>query len=167
MTTHTETSLKSGFELLQTLSRLFHLVRFVKCWQFFPGDKFQKTVWKFRNWRKKVVFLRSHPPKNVKFGWVSRRRSAVTTKKCAKKRDARAKLLFCYCIPISFLPFSLTSPSPTLATERERHLTTGKCAERNKLDFRYPIWRSTIGQASCLIACTVVNWRSRSVAKSA
>ena len=38
-----------------------------------------------------------------------------------------------------------------LATERERHLTTGKRAERTKLDFQYPIWRSAIGQASCLI----------------
>ena len=30
-------------------------------------------------------------------------------------------------------------------------LTTGKCAERTKHDFRCPICRSTIGQASCLI----------------
>ena len=38
-----------------------------------------------------------------------------------------------------------------LATERERHLTTGKCAERTKLDFRCPICGSAIGQASCWI----------------
>ena len=38
-----------------------------------------------------------------------------------------------------------------LATEGERHLTTGKRAERTKLDFRCPICRSAIGQASCLI----------------
>ena len=38
-----------------------------------------------------------------------------------------------------------------LATERERHLTTGKRAERTKLDFRRPICRSAIGQASSLI----------------
>ena len=38
-----------------------------------------------------------------------------------------------------------------LATEGERHLTTGKRAERTKLDFRCPIGRSAIGQASCLI----------------
>ena len=35
-----------------------------------------------------------------------------------------------------------------LATRRERHLTTGKRAERTKLDFRCPICRSAIGQAS-------------------
>ena len=54
MATATETSLKSGFELLQTLSRLFHLVRFA-IWQFFPGDEFQKTVWKFRKGERKSL----------------------------------------------------------------------------------------------------------------
>ena len=38
-----------------------------------------------------------------------------------------------------------------LATERERHLTTGKPAEKTKLDFRCPICCSDIGQASCFI----------------
>ena len=33
-----------------------------------------------------------------------------------------------------------------LATERKRHLTTGKRAERTKLDFRCPICRSAIGE---------------------
>ena len=42
---------------------------------------------------------------------------------------------------------------PDLATERERHLTTRKRTERTKIDFRRPICRCTIGQASCLI-CT-------------
>ena len=35
-------------------------------------------------------------------------------KKCTKKRDARAKLLFCLSKPFAFLPFSLTSPSSLL-----------------------------------------------------
>ena len=38
-----------------------------------------------------------------------------------------------------------------LATEQERQLTTGKRAERTKHDFRCPICRSAIDQASCLI----------------
>ena len=38
----------------------------------------------------------------------------MTAKKCTKKRDARAKLLFCQSKPIAFLPFSLTSPSSLL-----------------------------------------------------
>ena len=39
---------------------------------------------------------------------------ATTAKKCTKKRDARAKLLFCQSKPIAFLPFSLPSPSSLL-----------------------------------------------------
>jgi len=39
----------------------------------------------------------------------------VTAKECTKKRDARAKLLFCQSKPIAFLPFSLTSPSSLLS----------------------------------------------------
>ena len=41
------------------------------------------------------------------------RKRYLTAKKYTKKRDARAKLLFCYSKPISFLTFSLPSqPSP-------------------------------------------------------
>ena len=40
-----------------------------------------------------------------------------------------------------------------LATERERQLTTGTRTERTERDFRCPICRSAIGQASCLV-CT-------------
>ena len=40
---------------------------------------------------------------------------ATTAKKCTKKRDARAKLLFCQSKPIGiFTPFSLPSPSSLL-----------------------------------------------------
>ena len=35
----------------------------------------------------------------------------VTAKKCTKKHDADAELLFCLPRPIAFLPFSLTSQS--------------------------------------------------------
>ena len=38
----------------------------------------------------------------------------MTAKKCTKKRDARAKLLFCQSKPIAFLPYFLTSPSSLL-----------------------------------------------------
>ena len=39
---------------------------------------------------------------------------AVTAKKCTKKRDARAKLLFANLNQLFFLPFLLTSPSSLL-----------------------------------------------------
>ena len=38
-----------------------------------------------------------------------------------------------------------------LATERERHFTTGKRAERTNLDFQCPICHSAISQASYLV----------------
>ena len=44
----------------------------------------------------------------------SRRSRAITPTKCTKKRDARAKLLFCQSKPIAFLQFSLASPSSLL-----------------------------------------------------
>ena len=60
--------------------------------------------------KKKIVVFCSRP-QDVTF---SRRSRAVTAKKCPKKRDARAKLLFCQSKPIALLPFSLTSPSSLL-----------------------------------------------------
>ena len=51
----------------------------------------------------------------ITWNWAfSRRIRGVTAKKCTKKRDARAKLLFCQSKLIAFLPFSLTSPSSLL-----------------------------------------------------
>ena len=57
------------------------------------------------------------------------------TKKVLKLNSADAK----------YVPLVLMAD---LATEQECHLTTRKQAERTKLDFRYPICRSAIGQAS-------------------
>ena len=67
---------------------------------------------------KKVVVLSSLPPQTYNYAF-SRRSRAVTAKNCTKKRDARTDLLFCQSKPISFLPFSLTSPWSllTLATD--------------------------------------------------
>ena len=59
--------------------------------------------------KSKVVVLCSRSPQYVKF-CISRGRShAVTAKKSTRKRDARAKMLFCQSKPIAVLPFSLTS----------------------------------------------------------
>ena len=38
---------------------------------------------------------------------------ATTANKCTKKRDARAKLLFCQSKPVAFLSFSFSLPSPS------------------------------------------------------
>ena len=53
----------------------------------------------------------------------SRRSRAVTAKKCTKKRGARTYLLFCQSKPISFLPFSLTSPSSLLTLGTDVSIT--------------------------------------------
>ena len=74
-----------------------------------------KDCIKVQQKEKKVVVLCSRPPQNVKSGvFTSYYSLPVTAKKCTKKRDARAKLLFCQSKPIAFLPFSLTSPSSLL-----------------------------------------------------
>ena len=62
---------------------------------------------KYLELNKKVAVWRSRPRQNVKNAF-SRRSRAVTAKKCIKKkRDPRAKLLFCQSKPIAFLPSSL------------------------------------------------------------
>ena len=79
--------LKSEFALLQTLSRLFHVVQFVQCWQFFlelsSKGLYQSSAKEKEN--RCLVFLSS------------------------TKRNARAKLSFWQYKPSAFLPFSLTS----------------------------------------------------------
>ena len=45
--------------------------------------------------KSKVVVLCSRPLQNVKLDRLSRRSRTTKAKKCTKKRDARAKLLFC------------------------------------------------------------------------
>ena len=52
-----------------------------------------------------LVFTSSR--KREIFKVFSRRSRAATAKKCIKKRDARAKSLFCQSNPTAFLPFSL------------------------------------------------------------
>ena len=56
--------LKSEFALLQTLSRLLHLVYFVKCWQMFL-ELNSKGLYQSSGKEKKVVVLCSRPRQNV------------------------------------------------------------------------------------------------------
>ena len=62
--------IKSEFALLQTLSRLFHLVYFVKCWQMFLQELNSKGLYQSSGKEKKVVVfnLCSHPRQNVNLG---------------------------------------------------------------------------------------------------
>jgi len=74
--------------------------------------------------KEEVVVLYSRRPQNVKL--FSRCSRAVTAKKCTKKRNARAKLLFGQSKPIDFLPFSLTSPSSLLKLSNVCRITPAK-----------------------------------------
>ena len=57
---------------------------------------------------------------------------AVMAKKCTKKRDAHAELLFCRSKPIAFLPFSLMSPLSLL--KLPIHVLMGQL---NKVHFHF------------------------------
>ena len=59
--------LKSEFAPLQTLSRLFHLVYFVKCWQMFL-ELNSEGLYQSSGKEKKVVVLCSRPRQNVNSG---------------------------------------------------------------------------------------------------
>ena len=65
MVTAAKTSLKKEAALLQTLSGLFCLVQFAKCWQFVLELKFKDCI-EVQEKKKKVIILCSHPPQNVK-----------------------------------------------------------------------------------------------------
>ena len=56
--------LKNVIALLQTFSRLFHLIQFVKCWRIFLESN-SKSLFKSSGKEKKVVVLCSCPTQNV------------------------------------------------------------------------------------------------------
>ena len=65
-----ESHLKREFALLQNLSRLFHLVYFVKCWQMFL-ELNSKGLYQSSGKEKKVVFLCSRLRQNVNLGTLT------------------------------------------------------------------------------------------------
>ena len=93
--------LKSEFEPLQTLSRLFYLVYFVKCfWSWILKDciKIQE---------KKRKLLSCVPVLHKT--WIqafSRCSRATTAKKCTKKAWCTCKVVVLLIKPVAFLPFS-------------------------------------------------------------
>ena len=87
--------LKSEFVLLQTLSHVSHLVQFVKCWQIFLELNSKEN-------ERRLVFASSTKREIRHFHVVVK-----VVQRRQKKREARAKLLFCKSKPITFLLFSL------------------------------------------------------------
>ena len=76
----------------------------------FSRDESERTVSKIRK-RKRKFLCCVHRVHKAGARNVSCYRRAMTATKCTKKRDARAKLLFCQSKPIAFLPVSFSSPS--------------------------------------------------------
>ena len=104
--------LKSEFALLQTLSRLFHLVYFVKYWQMFL-ELYSKGLYQSLGKEKEsccVVFSSSikREIRNFHVVVVQRRQRNVQTSVMHVQSCCFADLNLC------FLPFSLPSPSSLL-----------------------------------------------------
>ena len=100
--------------LLQTLSRLFHLIHFVKYWQFFlelnPKRLHQSSGTEIES---RLVFTSSKEREIGQFHVVVVQwRERSVQKKC----DARAKLLCYQSKPTAFLPLSLMSTSSLLSS---------------------------------------------------
>ena len=90
---------KSEFALFQTSLPLFQLFYFVKCWRFFQELKSKGLYLSSQKKKNHPVVLCLRPPQNVKLGSFTCSSCTVTAKKCTKKRDARAKLLFASLLP--------------------------------------------------------------------
>ena len=103
--------LKRRFALLQTVSRLFHLIQFVNCWQTILDLNSKRLYQGSRKIKSFVLVNVLHKMRSLA---LSHRSRAVKAKKCTKKRDARAKLLFANLNLLGFLPFSLPWPTSLL-----------------------------------------------------
>ena len=99
------------FKLYRAYSIISRLIR--QTLAIFFRVEFCSTVSKFRKRKRKWFSCVPVLDKTCIYA-LSRCSRATTAKKCTKKRDARAKLLFCLSKPIVFLPFSLPSPSSLL-----------------------------------------------------
>ena len=93
---------KSEFAPLQTLSRIFHLVYFVKCWQMFLElNCVELSCIKVEEKKRKL--LSSVPTLNKT--WIqalSRCSRATTAKKCTKKAWCTCKVVVLLIKPIAF-----------------------------------------------------------------
>ena len=107
--------LKNEFAFFQSLSPLFLPTLYsVKCRRTLPKLNYLVSACPSSKKRKTIssslVYV-LHKTWNWAF---SRRSRAVTVKKCTKKRDARAELLFCLLNLLLLLTFSLLSASSDL-----------------------------------------------------
>ena len=121
----TQRHLKSEYALPQTLSRLFHLVQFVKCWWIFL-ELNSKGLYQSSLRKRKGKLLSFVPVLNKTWNEaLSHCSRATTAKKCTKKQDASAKLLFCQSNPLAFCrPHCRRRWLSFLLTQRTRQAVT-------------------------------------------
>ena len=113
---------KHEFAPLQTLSRLFHLVYFVKCWQMFL-ELNSKGQYQTSGKEKKVVVLCSRPRQDIIIQALSHCSRAMTAKKCTKKAWCTCKVVVLLIKPTALLLFSLPSTSSLLKLPIYLHTT--------------------------------------------
>ena len=144
--------LKSEFALLQTLSRLFHLVCFVKCWPKCSWSWILKDCIKVQEKKKKVVVLCSRPRQNVNL-------STFTLQSCNNGKEMYQKA-WCTC-KVVVLPISPIHFFVVLVAVASCSQTAKKCTRKAwctcKVASVLLIWghcffcRSRCGCLSCLI----------------
>ena len=122
-----QTSLKREVALFQTYSRLFHLVQFVKCWQFYlemNSNRLYRSSGKEKESRY-LVFTSSTKREIRPFHVVVVQRRKRNTKAWCTRR-------------VVFLPFSLTLPSSLLKPSTNSNATGNlwyKGRKRNRVLF--------------------------------
>ena len=104
--TATKTSLKKRTRATSNYVAFFPSRSIRQIMANFSTVDFVRTVSKFREKKRKLLFCIHVLDKTLKSEEVSRWARATTAKKCTKMRDARAKLSFCWSKPIAFFPFS-------------------------------------------------------------
>ena len=112
---------KHEFAPLQTLSRLFHLVYFVKCWQMFL-ELNSKGLYQLQEKKRKLLSCVPVLDKT----WIqalSHCSRAMTAKKCTKKAWCTCKVVVLLIKPTAFLLFSLPSTSSLLKLPIYLHTT--------------------------------------------
>ena len=101
--------LKSEVAQLQIFSRLFHLVQFVKYWQFVLDLNSKRLIEGTENERE-VVVLCSRPPQNVKLGSFTSK-SCNDGKEMYKKAWCTCKIIVLTIETFCFFAVLVTSPS--------------------------------------------------------
>ena len=137
--------LKNEFALLQNLSRLFHLVQFVKGWQFFLESNSQRLYRRSGKGKEsRCLVFSSSTKREIRYFHVV----VIQWRQTNVKQGVMEVQSCCFSILnlFLFLPFSFTSPSSLLNSLRSRqawkNLTFGPYS-LSCLFYDYDEWQHT------------------------